>query len=294
MKYKKTITLLVIIIILLSAIAASIGIFSEGGKGVYQYQSINGEIVDIHGKGLYKNDSVSAASQAIAQDYITLFLGIPLLVVSLFLGIKKSIKGRLLLTGTLGYFLYTYTSYSFLAMYNSFFLIYVILMSISFFGFILSIMSVNIKELHNCFNAKFPVRFVGGFLIFMSFIIGMLWLGRIIPSLLKGKPPFGLEHYSTLIIQALDLGFVVPVGILSGILLIKRKSFGYLLASIITIKGITMLSAISAMVISQIYAGVEIATFEIIVFPIFNLAIIYCLILIMKSINEPYKSKEMI
>jgi hypothetical protein len=71
----------------------------------------------------------------------------PEVIISLIVANKNSLKGRLLLTGTLGYFLYTYTSYSFLSMYNSFFLIYVSIMSLSFFAFIINITSNELKLL---------------------------------------------------------------------------------------------------------------------------------------------------
>ena len=85
--------------------------------------------MDIYGKGLYYNDSVSVASQGRAQDIVTLTVGIPFLIVSLIFANKRSLRGKLLLTGALGYFLYTYMSYSFLAMYNNFFLIYIMMIS---------------------------------------------------------------------------------------------------------------------------------------------------------------------
>lgn len=285
MKYKKAINILVIIIVVLSLAASVCGIFSAGGRGTYEIQSFRGETVLIYGKGLYCNDSVSAASQGIAQDIVTVVLGIPLLIISLCFARKGLLKGRLLLTGTLAYFLYTYVSYSFVWMYNPLFLVYVALMSTSFFAFLLTIMSIKIEELPSAFNKKLPVKFLGGFLIFMGTAIGLMWLGRILPSLINGTSPVGLEHYSTLPIQALDLGFIVPTAIMSGILLIKRKPFGYLLSSVITIKGITMLSAITAMIIGQLLAGVTVSLAEIIIFPLFNLIIIFCLFIIMKNVN---------
>ncbi len=178
MKFRKTISLLTLCIIILSFIAASYGILSDNGNGQYEYKSIHGKTISIYGKGLYKNDSVSVASQAIAQDIVTIILGIPLLIISLYLSRKGLIKGRLLLTGTLGYFLYTYTSYSFLSMYNSLFLIYVMLMSLSFFAFTLAMMSFDIQDLSLYFDEKLPVKFLGCFLIFIAFSIGMMWLGR--------------------------------------------------------------------------------------------------------------------
>jgi len=41
---------------------------------------------------------------------------------------------------------------------------------------------------------------------------------------------------------------IVPLAILSGVLLMRRRGWGYLLASVASIKGLTMGIAVSAMV----------------------------------------------
>lgn len=286
MKFKKTISWLVFCIVVLALIASIIGLFSNQGSGEYEFKSIHGETVNIYGKGIYQYDSVSMVAQGKAQDVVTIVLGIPLLIVSLYLSRKGSLKGRLLLTGTLGYFLYTYMSYVYLWMYNPLFLVYVILMSTSFFAFTLCMMSFNLEKLSLHFSKSMPVKFVGGFQVTFAILLTLLWLGRIIPSLIKGTAPLGLEHYTTLVIQGMDLGFIVPVAFLSGVLVLKRKPLGYLLSSVIIIKGLTMGTAITAMIIGMINAGVKVSIVEIAMFPIVNLIIIYCLILIFKSINE--------
>lgn len=286
MKYKKSISNLVILIAVLSLIVSIVGVFSNQGSGSYEIKSLYGETVKIYGKGIYHNDSLAVAVQGIAQDIVTMILGVPLLVISLYFSRKGLLKGRLLLTGTLGYFLYTYISYTFLWMYNPLFLVYVMLMSCSFFAFTLSMMSFDLEVLRSSFDEKLPVKFLGGFQIFIAVTIGMLWMRRIVPPLLKNAIPVGLEHYTTMVIQAMDLGFVVPLAILSGILLIKRKSFGYLISSVIIIKGITMLSSVSAMIIFQAYVGVKMNVIEMSMFPLFNLFTIYCLLLILKNIKE--------
>lgn len=286
MKNQKSISFLVLFIALFSIVATSLAIFSRQGPGAYDYESIFGETISIYGKGLYQHDSVAMASQAIAQDYVTLFLGVPLLVISLFLTGKGLLRGRLLLTGTLGYFLYTYASYSFLSMYNSLFLVYVFLMSASFFAFTLALMSFNIPMLPKQFDIKLPIKFIGGFLILVSFMFGMMWLGKIVPPIFNGTHPDGLEHYTTLIIQALDLGFIVPVGFLAGILLIRRKPFGYLLAAVITMKDVTLLTALTAMVFLQIKAGIDISPLVIALILLVNIIIIYIMFLILKNVKE--------
>jgi len=285
MKYKRTISVLIGCIIILSVFASLVGIFSNAGSGVRQIESFRGETIKIYGKGLYGNDSVAVAAQGIAQDIITVALGVPLLIVSLYLALKDSLRGRLLLTGTLGYFLYTYISYVFLWMYNPMFIVYVMLMSASFFAFTLLMMSFDIKNLSSAFNKKLPVKFLGGFQIFFAAALWLLWMGKIIPTITNGTVPVGLEHYTTLVIQGLDLGFIVPIALLSGVLLIKRKPFGYLLSSVIIMKGFTMGAALTAMIISQYIAGVSMGIIEIIMFPMFSLVIFYCIILLLKNIN---------
>lgn len=291
MKFKKSINILVTCIIIFSLICCLYGLFTGNDKGNYQFNTINNEIIEIHGSGLYKNDSVSIVAQGKASDFITLVMGIPLLLVSLYLTNKGLFRGRIILTGTLAYFLYTYMSYTFLWMYNSLFIVYVFLMSLSLFGFILAMMSFDLENINLHFKDKLPVKFLGGFQIFIGFSIGMLWLGKIAPTIFEGKVPEGLEHYTTLVIQGMDLGIIVPAAFLSGILLIKRKSFGYLLSSIIIIKGITMLTAISGMILNQALHNVEMNIAEMVIFPIFNLIAIVSLILLLKNSKENIKEE---
>ena len=287
MKKSKAVTLLVLCIVVISLFAATYGIFSKGGPGKHEIKSMYGEIVTVYGEGLYKNDSVTMASQGIAQDVVTLIMGIPLLLISLSISNKGLLKGKLLLTGTIGYFLYTYTSYSFLSMYNPMFLIYVILMSASFFAFILLMLSFDMTSLSSHFNNKLPVKAIGGFLLFLSIAVALMWLKRILPSVFGSSvDTVGIEHYTTLPIQALDLGFVLPATVLSAVLLMKRKPFGYLLSSVFIIKFITMLTAITAMVIGQAMVGVKMSLIEVVIFPVLNILIIYPLYIILKNIKE--------
>ena len=59
-KFNTSINILVLIIIVLALAACLMGLFSSGGIGQYEFQSINNETVKIFGEGIYKNDSISA------------------------------------------------------------------------------------------------------------------------------------------------------------------------------------------------------------------------------------------
>jgi hypothetical protein len=148
------------------------------------------------------------------------------------------------------------------------------------------IISFDMNTLQGYFKQQLPVKWIGGFLLALSFIFAMMWLGKIVPSLFSDTPPAGLEHYTTLVIQALDLGFVIPVGILAGILVIRRTAFGYLLSSIMIIKDITLITALTMMIILQMIAGIKVGVGLLVVVVLINLLVMLCLVVLMKHVNE--------
>lgn len=286
MKNKKLVITLVIIIAICSAICAWIGVTSKNGTGEYSYTSIRGEEVIIYGSGIYKDESLSMASQVIAQDYVILILAIPALLVSMVLALKSS-KGLLALAGTLGFFLYTYMSYSFTAMYNNLFLVYLLLMSCSLVAFILNCINITAYGLSNCFQEKPKLKFAAIFMLVMATLVGAMWLGRIIPPMFSETTPESVEHYTTLIIQALDIGIVIPAMIVGGILTLKKNPIGYFLVTLMSIKALTLLISISAMMIGMANNGVSATIVEIIAFGTFNIIAIINITFVMKSIKQP-------
>ena len=78
------------------------------GCASYPLTTFRGEQVTINARGSYYWDTVRTAAQMQANDLVTLALGLPLLAVSFFQPRRGSLRGRLLLTGTLGFTLYTY------------------------------------------------------------------------------------------------------------------------------------------------------------------------------------------
>lgn len=286
MRHKKYISVLVLLIAMFSSVATLVGIFSNQGTGIYEYKSIRGQTVKIYGKGIYHHMSADVAIQGIAQDYITLFIGVPLLFISLFLSRNDSLKGKFLLAGTLGYFLVSYLFYMVMGMYNELFLVYILLTSMSFFAFTLMLLSFRREDINSYFIPKLPVKFIGGFLIFNSIVITLLWLSVIIPPLLEGAVyPAAVEHYTTLIVQGLDLSILLPAAFLTGILLIKRNSFGYLLAPVYMVFLSILMTALSAKIIGMSMVGVS-AGPAIIIIPLINGIAIICAVLILKNIKE--------
>jgi len=271
---------------LLAIIAASIGIFSAGGPGSYEIETVRGETVTVYGQGLYKHMSMDVAPQGIAQDYVTLFLAVPLLLVSLAWTRKGSLKGRFLLAGTLGYFLVTYLFYLVMGMYNILFLVYAALLGLSFFAFVQTVLGFEVEHLVGHFSDSAPFKFAGGFLIFNSFAIGLMWLSVVLPPLMDGSIiPKQVEHYTTLIVQGLDLGLLLPLSFVSGWLFLKKRSFGYLLAPVYLVFLSILMAALTAKVVAMGLLGQNIIP-AIVIIPLFGLIAIGCSILIFINIKE--------
>ena len=286
MKTQKIVLRLSYLIILLTLLAAGAGIIWQGEGESYPFTTLRRETFQIYGHGLYRYDTVSYAAQAIGQDCATLIVGIPLLILGVYLARKDSLRGQLLLTGGLGYILYTYASYSFLSAYNPFFLVYVALFSLSLYGFIFAVAGLNPEEVSRKVSGKMPRRAIAVFLMMIASFLTMAWLGRIIPPLLAGTPPFGLEAYTTLVIQAFDLGIIIPASAITAVLLWQKQPWGYTLASVLLVKALMMGSALVAMIISQIWVGVVVSAVEIIMFSAIALAALIFTIVQFRSIAE--------
>ena len=285
MKQRKTITILVFCIAAIATVATTMGILSNQGPEQYEYESIRGENVTIYGKGIYQHMSAEVAIQGIAQDYITLSIGIPLLLLSLYFAGNGSLKWRFVLAGTLGYFLVTYLFYLVMAMYNQLFLSYAFLMGASFFALALTILSFDLSKLHATFNEKTPVKFVGVFLIFNAFSIAFLWLSIVLPPLFEGSLyPKEVEHYTTLIVQGIDLGLLLPLAVVSGALLIRKKISGYLLGPVYIVFLSLLMTALVAKIVIMGMNGYSIIP-VIFIIPTFTIISIICSILLLKNMR---------
>jgi hypothetical protein len=255
MKHQSALSWLIPLIGILALFSAGAGLFWPADGQPYAYTNHRGEMVMLNGHGLYYYDTVSTAAQMQGNDLITLVVGLPLLVVSAWLAFRGSLRGRLLLTGTLGFFLYTYMSMSMLTAYNSLFLVYVALFALSLYAFILSMLSFDLADLPQHFSPRLPHGWIAGVLFAVGGFLLLAWMGRIVPPLFQNQTP-ALENTTTLVIQTMDLGLIVPLAVLSGILLLRRSAWGYLLASVFVMKAITMGLAVSTMAINMALVGV--------------------------------------
>ncbi|HQH41116.1 MAG TPA: hypothetical protein PK825_05175 [Bacteroidales bacterium] len=292
MKTKQISSVLTVLIAILSGIAAFEGIHPGEDSGISVIRSVRGQDILLYGKGLYRHMSADVAIQGIAQDYVTLFIGIPLLLLSLWLYRRGHLKGQILLTGITSYFMVTYVFYLCMAMYNELFLMYVLLAGISFYSFLLLMIDLAGKVSAAQFSGRFFRKLSGWFLMVNALLIASLWLKVVLLPLVDGMLyPAAVQHYTTLIVQGLDLAILLPGSAISGILLLKNKKTGYLYAPIYLVFLCLMMTALLAKIIGMSLHGVP-AGPAIVIIPLITLFTVGLTFSLLRSTTDSMKTSS--
>jgi hypothetical protein len=291
MKYQSTLKWLIPLIFVLALFSAGMGLFYQTPGQPYPYTNHRGETVMINGHGLYFTDTVSSAAQMQGNDLVTLIVSLPLLVVSTVLAFRGSLRGRLVLTGTLGFFLYTYMSMSMLTAFNALFLVYVALFSLSLYAFILTMLSFDLVDLPNHFSPRLPRGWIAGLMFLVSSFLSLAWIERVSAPFFRNQTP-ALENTTTFVIQAMDLGLIMPLAVLSGILLLRRSPWGYLLASVTLLKGVTLGLGVSAMGVNMARVGAPESLAIVVPFLVITLLNLVMTVLLLQSIDVRQKTLQ--
>lgn len=285
MKYIKQLKVLVPFVVIGSMIEALAGILSNGGNGTFSYKTIRGEMVEIYGKGVYRHMTTDVAVQGIAQDYVTLFIAIPLLIISFYYVAKSNLRAKLIFSGVLLYFVLTYLFYIAIALYNELFLIATATLFCSLFAFILNIISFDFITVRSFFSDKKTIHRASIFLILIATMMSLLWLSIIIPPMFDGSfYPKQLSHYSTLIVQGYDLGIFLPFAFISGILGLQKNEYAYVLIPTYLIFLTVLMIALVAKILFMAHIGENIIPVIFIIPTILIIAIFFA-IKILKSMK---------
>ena len=146
------------------------------------------------------------------------------------------------------------------------------------------ILSFELNSLTGVFSPDTPVKFTGGFLIFNTVAIALMWLSQIVPPLIDGTIyPKGLDHYTTLIVQGLDLGLLLPAGFVIALLMIRKKPLGLLMGPVYFVFLSILMTALVAKLTGMAITGVSVVP-AIFIIPLFNVLAITCSFLLIGNV----------
>ena len=180
----------------------------------------------------------------------TLLVAIPLAVISLRAAGRGSLRGRLVWLGALAYFVYTYLEFAVSPPFTALYLLYVAAFACGIPALVIGAASIDVAELPVAFGDRVPRRTIAIFSLLFAALLAAAWLKGIASRTLAGAFgwPVGADAVGH-VVHALDLGLQVPLGIAAGLLLLRNRSAGFVVAAIMLVNWVCMGAALTAMVL---------------------------------------------
>ena len=190
------------------------------------------------------------------QDLVTL-VTLPVLAGVLLGARRGSARATMAWMGLLGYVMYAYTGAAFAYRFNRFFLVYLVLFSLSVSALAAAIAGVDVAAIRNRFDPATPCRPIVVFLVLVAFMLAASELGQIIPAMLGHQLPDLIARSEGMgnFVYVLDLGVVVPLAVLSAVWIGRARPWGFVLGGCLLIKAVTMGLALLAATWFSVRAG---------------------------------------
>ena len=158
----------------------------------------------------------------VSNDVVNLFIGLPILLSSMWLAWRGKLIGLLCWPGALFFVLYNYIAYVFAMPLNWAFLLHLVLAMLSVYTLTGLVTSIDGKVVHQRLGGTVPEKFAGGVLVGLGLLFLLRVIGVIVNALSSGVLPAETE----LAVNISDF-LTTPAWIIGGILLWQRKEFGY-------------------------------------------------------------------
>lgn len=218
-------------------------------------------------RDLYR-DKPYFAIQGIAQDFVSLAVVLPILIVAAFLASHNSARAWMIWLGTLVYLVYTYVVAAFDVQFNSFFLVYVALLGCSLYGLIGGLMTVDKAGIKARFTEKTPVKAISIYLMVLAVLFYSLWLSEVVPALIAGEIPQSIRENGTPTnaVHVLDMAWILPAFGITAVNLWRKQALGYILAGALLSYGVFLILAILSMVVFLSQRGYPVIVPQVVIF----------------------------
>lgn len=234
---------------LLAAAASASGLFLRGDGAFEIVTSVRGEEYEMATTGVYAYNAARVVAEGTGWDVFTLLFAVPALLVSLPAVAAGSLHARLFGVGILSYLFYQYLMYAVTWAFGPLFLLFIAVYALSLTAIVRIVSTIPVEDLPRRFSEQFPRRGMAALCFFMAGLLTLMWV-RLIAGALGGEIQGVLHGQTTFVVQALDLGLIVPLALWTGWAAWRGQAIGYLLCSVLVVKAFAMAAAICAMLIS--------------------------------------------
>lgn len=205
----------------------------------------------------YEAESSEWQLQCKGQDFINLFVIIPVFVVVSLLSLDQKPYGPLLWAGCLLYFVYTYLIYCFDIHFNAFFIGYCIILALCFYLLLYFFyLYRGADEWYG--DASLVSKVTGIYFLILPVVFCALWLSEIIPATIHFTVPESVSTSGlfTNPVHVIDLSILLPGIFITGIMLLQRKSLAFMLAPVLLMFFILMDTTIACLALFMVWKGI--------------------------------------
>jgi len=194
----------------------------------------------------------AALAEARGWSLVTLAIALPLLAFCLLAARRGSRGGHLAWLGTLAYLTYTYLEFAVAPPFSALYLLYVLAFACAIPALVMGVAAVDASALERSLGARWPRRSTAAFGLAVGVLLPLAWLKGIVAQTVAGDFgwPSGVAAIGH-VVHALDLGLQAPLGIATGVLLLRHKPGGVVLAPILLVNSVCMGLALTAMVVAS-------------------------------------------
>lgn len=249
---------LCLLVAVLTLAASAAGLRMRGDGSFETVVSVRGERYEMATSGVYAWNARQLVVEGTGWDAFTLAFAVPALVLALPALARGSLRGRLFTVGVLAYLFYQYLMYSVTWAFGPLFLLFVAIYALSLVAAAWIVSTIPLAQLPGRFSERFPRRGMAVLSFVLAAALVSMWLFRILRAQ-RGGIQGVLQGQTTLVVQALDLGLVVPLALFTGVTTWRGRPIGYLLGSTVVVKAFAMATAICAMLVADRVLGGELA-----------------------------------
>jgi len=160
----------------------------------------------------------------LANDIVNLLVGLPILLLSLWLARSERLAGLLLWPGALVYTVYNFLIYVLAVPPSWAFLMHLLLVALSWLTLSVVLAVVDHQAVGTQLADRVPARLSGGILAALGALFALRAIGSLAAAITSGVPLSGAD----VAVNAADV-LISPMWIAGGVLLWKRTAYGYVI-----------------------------------------------------------------
>ena len=209
--------------------------------------------------GVYRDPKIiieQSHGYDVANLLVVLVLEIGLLSAS-----RRSVRGRIIAVGALCCLVYSFVTYAFFIVLNPATPLYIAVLGFAAWSFVAGFTRVDDAQVEAILDGRLPRRTTAAFLAVLAVLFAATWLSQIAAALQSGSlpPDLAAAGWPMNPVWVLDLGFVLPLALLTAVRLVRRRPGAERVAVSFMVFDALLAVSILLMVVSSALAGQALA-----------------------------------